>query len=384
MASFGRGILQDWFLSDQLAFLNHGAFGAVPRRVFAAQEKWRRELETQPVMFLNQVLDQELRKVAGRLCKFVGAKPSQLVLTCNTTEAISGVAHSIIQSPSDEVLLTDQTHEGVANIFSHLCGRVGAPVSRVTLPWPVGSSAEIINAFEPYLTRNVRIVVLDHVSSKQSVVMPLKALVRACRRHGILVIVDGAHAPGMLDLEVSTIGADWYIGNCHKWLLAPKGAAFIVAKPDKCRVTHPAVISSSFGRGFWSRFAWTGTRDPSAWLSIGTALDFWSGVGEKAGREYMCGLADWAGEQLVSDWRTERGATSDMTGAMTTVRLPQNPTLKAAGPEMLHDWLLRVHKIEVPIFVLGDSLWLRISTHLYNDESDVLRLSRALLKYDGS
>ena len=120
MASFGRGILQDWFLNEELTFLNHGAFGAVPKRVFWAQEKWRRELEAQPVMFLNQVLDPELKKLAERLSNFVGASPGQLVFTCNTTEAISGVAHSIIRSPDDEVLLTDQTHEGVANIFLHL------------------------------------------------------------------------------------------------------------------------------------------------------------------------------------------------------------------------------------------------------------------------
>jgi len=383
MASFGRGILQDWFLNEELTFLNHGAFGAVPRRVFWAQEKWRRELEAQPVMFLNQVLDPELKKLAERLSNFVGASPGQLVFTCNTTEAISGVAHSIIRSPDDEVLLTDQTHEGVANIFLHLCGRVGARVNRVALPWPVRSATEILDAFEPYLTGSTRLVVLDHVSSKQSVVMPLKALVRACQRVGSSVIVDGAHAPGMLDLEVSEIGADWYVGNCHKWLLAPKGAAFLVAAADKSRATHPATISTSYGRGFWNEFSWTGTRDPSAWLSIGDALDFWSQVGGKAGRDYMCSLADWAGEQLASDWHTERGAVSDMTGAMVAVRLPENSVLEAAGPETLHDWLLRVHKIEVPIFIHGGSLWLRISTHLYNDESDVFRLSQALLQYDG-
>ena len=381
MASFGREILQDWFFNENLTFLNHGAFGAVPRQVFAAQEKWRRELEAQPVQFLNQILDPELRKVAERLSNFVGASPEQLVLTCNTTEAISGVAHSMIRSSDDGVLITNQTHEGVANIFSHLCGRVGAQTKRLILPWPVASDSEIIEAFEPHLKQNIRIVVLDHVSSKESVVMPLKALVRACHRRGILVIVDGAHAPGMLDLKVSEIGADWYVGNCHKWLLAPKGAAFLAVGSGKTEVTHPAVISTSFGRGFWSEFAWTGTRDPSAWLSIGAALDFWAAVGEKKGRDYMCNLADWAGDQLASDWRTERGAVSGMTGAMATVRLPNNSALKGAKPDTLHDWLLSVHKIEVPIFFIEGSLWLRISTHLYNDESDVLRLSRALLEY---
>ncbi|MBT07173.1 MAG: aminotransferase [Rhodospirillaceae bacterium] len=383
MTSFGRGILSDWFLNEELTFLNHGAFGAVPRRVFRAQEKWRREIEAQPVMFLNQVLDPELKKLAERLSNFVGAPPGELVFTCNTTEAISSVAHSIIRSPNDEVLLTDQTHEGVANIFRYLCGRVGAQVKRVALPWPVRSETEIIDAFEPHLTGGVRLVVLDHVTSKQSVVMPLKALVQACQRADCSVIVDGAHAPGMLDLEVSEIGADWYVGNCHKWLLAPKGAAFLVAKDDSSQGIHPATISTSYGKGFWSEFAWTGTRDPSAWLSIGDALDFWSQVGGKVGRDYMCNLADWAGEQLASDWRTERGAISDMTGAMAAVRLPDNSVLEAAGPDTLHDWLLRVHKIEVPIFFHGGSLWLRISTHLYNDESDVSRLSQALLQYDG-
>ena len=381
MSSFGREILPEWFFDNELTFLNHGAYGAVPRQVFAAQEQWRQKLERQPVEFMDEVLVPELKKVGDQLSGHIGASSGHLVFACNTSEAISGIARSLKWAPGDEILVTNQVHSGVFNIFSHLCGQSGADLRTVALPWPVSSARQIIDAVKPHLNERVRLAVFDHVSSKHSIVMPLKTLVNMCHAAGIAVLVDGAHAPGMLDLQTSEIGADWYIGNCHKWLLAPRGSAFLVALPEKQMVTHPAVISTTFGQGFWTEFAWTGTRDPSPWLSVAAALEFWRGLGVKEGRSYMCSLADWAGDQLVSDWRTERGAGSNLTGAMITVRVPQNKPLKSQDGNVLHDWLLREHNIEVPVFSFNDALWLRISVHLYNNEADIMRLSQALRQY---
>jgi len=381
MSSFGSEILSEWFFDKELTFLNHAAYGAVPRQVFAAQERWRQKLERQPVEFMDDVLASELKKVGDQLSRHIGASAGQLAFACNTSEAITGIARSLKWAPGDEVIVTDQIHSGVFNIFSHLCGRAGANLKTAVLPWPVSSVSQVIDAVKPYLNERVRLAVFDHVSSKRSVVMPVKTLVNMCHAQGIAVLVDGAQAPGMLDLRTSEIGADWYIGNCHKWLLAPRGSAFLVTLPDKQMVTHPAVISTTLGQGFWSEFAWTGTRDPSSWLSVSAALEFWRGLGVKEGRRYMCSLADWAGDQLVSDWGTERGAGSNLTGAMITVRAPQNKPLKSRDANILHGWLLREHNIEIPVFSFDDALWLRISVHLYNNEADIMELSRALRQY---
>ena len=249
MSSFGRELLPEWFLDNELTFLNHGAYGAVPRQVFAAQEQWRQKLERQPVEFMDETLGPELKKVGDQLSGHIGASSGHLVFACNTSEAISGIAHSLTWAPGDEVLVTDQVHSGVFNIFSHLCGQSGADLRTVALPWPVSSERQIIDAVKPHLNERVRLAVFDHVSSKHSIVMPLKTLVNMCHAAGIDVLVDGAHAPGMLDLQTSEIGADWYIGNCHKWLLAPRGSAFLVTLPEKQMVTHPAVIFDNFWTG---------------------------------------------------------------------------------------------------------------------------------------
>jgi isopenicillin-N epimerase len=381
MGSFGRQILPEWFFGTELTFLNHGAYGAVPRLVFAAQEHWRQKLERQPVEFIDEVLSSELTIAGDQLSRHIGASSGHLAFACNTSEAISGVAHSLTWAPGDEVLVTDHTHSGVFNIFSYLCSRAGAKLRKVVLPWPVNSVCQIIDAIKPYLSERVRLAVFDHVSSRHSVVMPLKRLVSMCHARGISVLVDGAHAPGMLKLQTSEIGADWYVGNCHKWLLAPRGSAFLVTQPEKQLMTHPAVISTTFGQSFWSEFAWTGTRDPSSWLSVPAALEFWRGLGVREGRRYMCSLADWAGDQLVSDWGTERGAAGNLTGAMITVRAPEKQSSKSLTPKVLHDWLLREHNIEVPVYSFDDSLWLRISVHVYNNEADIMQLSQALRQY---
>lgn len=378
MVEFGRKILSEWYLDRSVTFLNHAAYGAVPKEVFAAQDGWRKKLERQPVEFINSTLGWELKAVGRRLSHHIGASPGQLVFACNVSEAVSSIARSINWVAGDEILITDQTQLGISNIFSYLCARTGATLRNVVLPYPVHSESQIVDSVKPFLTERLRLAVFDHVSSKHSVVMPIRALVDICRDRGISVLVDGAHGPGMLQLEISELGADWYVGNCHKWLLAPKGSAFLVVSPDKQPGVHPATISTTYGQGFWDEFSWTGTRDPSPWLSISAALDFWVTLGVEEGRNYIVSLADWAGEQLASDWKTERGASSELTGAIVTVRVPQNRSGSKQTASALHDFLLAEHQIEVPIFNLNDALWVRISAHVYNEETDIMRLSRAL------
>ena len=200
---FGRKIFSEWYFDASLTFLNHAAYGAVPKEVFAVQDEWRKQIERQPVEFMDLVLGRELKTASIRLSHHVGASPGELVFASNVSEAVNAVARSINWMAGDEILITDQTHLGISNIFSYLCSRTGATLRKVALPYPVNSDLQIIDSVKPFLTKRVRLAVFDHVSSKHSVIMPVKALTKICHERGILVLVDGAHAPGMLVVWLS-------------------------------------------------------------------------------------------------------------------------------------------------------------------------------------
>lgn len=376
--AFGRALLNEWLIEKNLTFLNHGSFGAVPRAVLAAQTDWRVQLERQPVHFFNEILGPELRAAADRLTHFVGAPPGSLVFVANSTEGINAVSHSLSLVPGDEVLVTDQAYKGTINALRYDCERAGAKLKIVHLPWPTIDEKQVLDTVDGALSDRVRLVALDHISSQNAVMMPVKKLVEICRARAIPVLVDGAHAPGMIALDIADVGATWYVGNGHKWLCAPKGCALLSVSGDNRPALHPAVISTAYGEGFWEEFGWTGTRDPTSWLSVTAAIDFWQELGVHAARAYMSDLANWAGDELAARWGTERGASSELTAAMVAVRVPGNRSADQDTAYRLHEHLLREHQIEVLVFPIDDALWVRISTQVYNCEADVAHLASAL------
>ena len=375
---FGRALLGEWLIEKNFTFLNHGSFGAVPRAVLSAQNDWRIQLERQPVRFINETLEPALRAAADRLTHFVGAPPGSLVFVANSTEGINAVSRSLNLVPGDEVLVTDQAYRGALNALSYDCERAGAKLRIVRLPWPTIDEKQVLDAVDGALSDRIRFAVLDHISSHHAVMMPIKKLVEMCRARSITVIVDGAHAPGMIALDIADVGAAWYVGNGHKWLCAPKGCALLSVSGENRSTLHPAVISTPHGEGFWEEFAWTGTRDTTSWMSVTAAIDFWQDLGVHAARTYISDLANWAGDELVARWGTERGASSELTAAMVTVRVPGNRSADQDSAYCLHEHLLREHQIEVPVFPIDDALWLRVSTQVYNCEADVAHFASAL------
>ena len=376
--AFGPGLLDEWLIEKDLTFLNHGSYGAVPRVVLSAQNHWRDQLERQPVRFFNETLASALSDAAQSLAGFVGAPPASLVFVTNATEGINAVLRSLRLGSGDEILTTDQAYQGVLNSLHYECAGSGAALKTVSLPWPTVDESQIVNAVESSLGPRVRLAVFDHVTSHGAIVMPIRQLVDMCDERGIPVLVDGAHAPGMVALDISQVGANWYVGNCHKWLCAPKGCAML-SVPDCMQADlHPTVISTGYNEGFWEEFSWTGTRDPSAWLSVTAAIKFWEGLGVQAARAYMHNLANWAGDELAARWGTERGASSQLTASMVTVRVPGARQVNHAAAVHLHDQLLHQHRIEVLVVPIDGALWVRVSTQVYNGESDIDRLAAAL------
>ncbi len=208
--------------------------------------------------------------------------------------------------------------------------------------------------------------------------MPIAALIEDCRRAGVPVLVDGAHAPGMLPLELDRLGADWYTGNCHKWLFAPKGAAFLHARRDRRDGLHPLVISHGLDKGLHAEFDWPGTRDFTAWLAIADAIAFHRDHGSDTVQDHNRRLAAAMAAELAAQWGTGLAVDPSLLGSMATVRLPLAGPATPERANAVHDRLIDDHGVEVPVWAIGDALWARISAQIYNEPDDYRRLARAV------
>jgi isopenicillin-N epimerase len=375
---FGAGAREQWLLDPDCAFLNHGSFGATPRSVLAEQDEWRRRMERQPVHFLVTEAPAAIRTAAEDLATFLGARGEDLAFVDNATTGANAVLRSIAWQPGDEILYTNHGYGAVNKAIEYVCGRTGARPVEARIPFPIEHEDEVVEAVRAALTSKTRLVVIDHVTSPTALVLPVKRVVELCQANGTDVLVDGAHAPGMLPLDLEELGATYYTGNCHKWLMAPKGCAFLWARGEAKRELHPTVISWGWPNGFTEEFDWTGTRDPSAWLSIGAALAFYHQVSPRRRREHNDGLAAWAAAMLEEGWRVAPVTPRHMRGSMATMRLPVAlPGTKDEG-KRVHDALWHNHRVEVPLIDFAGGLYIRVSAQAYNTPADYERLLDAV------
>lgn len=375
---FGHPMRRLFALDPDIDFLNNGSFGACPLRVTAAQDAIRREMERQPVAFFADEAPVRVRAAATRLAAFLGAAAEDVVFVENATAGMNAVLRSLRFEPGDEILTTDHVYGAVRQVLSHLERVARVVVVEAPLPWPVTGEDELVAAVEARITDRTRLLVVDHIASRSALILPVARLAAMARARGLKVLVDGAHAPGQLLLDVPALGADWVVGNCHKWLFAPKGSAFLWARRGAQDELHPPVISHGHGRGFAAEFDWIGTRDLSAWLAVPAALDFFEGLGAERLRTRNHALVMAMAETLAGAWGTALGAPRDMYGAMATIRVPGAPpaTWEAGGELRRRLW--REHRIEVPVMPVGGALHVRISAQVFNVPQDYRRLAAAL------
>jgi isopenicillin-N epimerase len=374
----GAAMRERFALDPGIAFLNHGSFGATPRAVLAAQQHWRERLERDPVTFLSWDLRELLPAAIRALAGFVGAREEHLVLVDNATTAVNSVLRSLPLAPGDEVVTIDHVYASVQHALEFLCGQAGATLRLVRVPVPVQGPDDFVQAFAGALTERTRLALVDHITSPTALICPVREIIDLCHARGVPVLVDGAHGPGMLELDLESLGADWYAGNCHKWLLAPKGCGFLWAAPHRQAELHPPVVSYFHGQGFQREFGWTGTRDPSAWLSVHAALDFLEELGFERVRTHNRRLA-WDGAScLARAWGLEPLAPREMLGAMVTLPTPRPlpPTIEDCDVASVR--LREEHGIVVPIYPFQERTWVRISAQVYNDQSQYEALARAL------
>lgn len=359
-------------------FLNHGSFGATPKYVLAAQDAWRARLEGQPVRFMTNELPDALRATRERLAAFLATSAERLALVENATDAVNAVLRSFAWRSGDEIVLADHAYLAVRHTVSFLAQRHGLVVKLAQIPFPLSGGQAITDAYCGAITTRTRLVIVDHIFSTLALQTPVADIVAFCQPLGVRVLVDGAHAPGLLPLQLDALGADWYTGNCHKWLLAPKGCAFLYASPTAAASLHPTVISNFHEQGFPQEFDWQGTRDYSGWLAITAALDFLAAFGIERYRSILCQQAGAAARLLSEHWQTALPAPLELFSAMVTLALPGK---LEASDELARHWhagLWHEHRIEVPVLAFNQQLWVRISAQIYNELSDYEALARAI------
>jgi len=388
-AGFGRSGLAAWGLDPEVTYLNHGTVGVVPLEVLDAQQALRLEIEQRPAQFLLRELAKlsgstgwprqpRLRTAADAVAAFLGARGQDLVFVDNASSGAYAVLRSVDLEPGDEILVTDHGYGGVILAARFAAREAGATVREVCLPATGAGAEEIVETVAHALSANTRIAVIDHIGSAAAQILPLQAIAARCREAGVRVLADGAHVPGMIPLDIESLGVDWYVGNLHKWGWAPRGTGILWARSEHQPYLHPPVISWGLDQGYTTEFDWTGTRDPSGWLTAPLALDLMKTVGLDAIRDHNHGLA-WTAAQLLSErWGTRMQAAEECFGSMVSVPLPQTFGSTAGDAAVLRDALLYEDHIEAPVMAREGHLWVRVSVQVYNDIDDIEKLAGAI------
>ncbi len=389
-----------WTLEPGLDFLNHGSFGATPREVLADQQAWRQQMETEPVRFFGREAEGALDAARGALAEFVGADADDLAFVPNATTGVNTVLRSLALKPGDELLTTDHEYNAVRNAMDAVATAASARVVTVPIAYPGTTPEAVVAALLERVTPRTRLAVLDHVTSATALVLPVREVAAALAAHGIDTLIDGAHAPGMLPLAIEQLGAAYYAGNLHKWVCAPKGAAFLWVRRDRQAGVRPLVISHGANAPrtdrtrFRLEFDWTGTADLTAYLAVPAALRFSAallpgGWGALRGRNHDLALA--GRDLLCTALGTPTPVSDVMIGSMASVPLPQVTTPGSVqGVDLYADPVhaaLVEHGFQVMVTPWPQrpdgGPWrrlVRISAAAYNDLEQFRRLASVLPK----
>lgn len=383
-----------WILDPDVIFLNHGSFGATPKAVLEEQARIRQTMEREPLIFFDHLYLDELDKARQSLAAFIGARTKDLAFIVNATTGVNTVLRCLRLAPGDELLVTDHEYNACRNAIDVVAEDTGARVVVAPIPFPLGGEDEVVSSVLERMSSRTRLVMIDHITSQTGLILPIQRLVGEAQARGVDVLVDGAHAPGMVDLDLDSLGAAYYTGNLHKWTCAPKGAAFLHVRKDRRDGVRPLVIShganaSSDQRSrFHLEHDWTGTRDPSAWLSVPTAIremeslveGGWSEVRRRnrtlalEGRRILC-------EALG----LEAPCPDSMIGSLASIPIPdgESGSVNDLFPfDRLQESLLSEYRIEVPVisWPRAPRRLVRISAQLYNERSDYAALADALVE----
>jgi isopenicillin-N epimerase len=379
-----------WPLDPAVSYLNHGSFGACPKAVLEKQAALRAELEREPVDFLWRSLPARLAAARAALGTFTGADPDDLALVPNATTGVNAVLRSLDLRAGDELLTTSHVYPACRKAMEYVASRADGRVVVAAVPFPVAGEDDVVAPVLAAVTPRTRLALLDHVTSPTAIVFPVERLVAGLRERGVETLVDGAHAPGMVPVGLDRLGAAFYTGNAHKWLCAPKGAAFLHVRRDLQKAIHPTVISHGYstdagGASFRAEFDWTGTADPTPLLCIGDAIDYVGSLLPGGWSEVMTAnraLALEARTLLCDAIGVTAPVPGSMVGSIASVPLPA-PAPGSAAERLSHEGLMnwfRERGVETWLYpwpCAGGEL-IRISAQLYNTREEYVRLATLL------
>jgi isopenicillin-N epimerase len=368
-------------IDPQLAFLNHGSFGAMPRCVMEEQNEWRRRIEADSIEILGRRSSRLIDDAKGKIGQWLGMRASDFGLVTNATEGINCVLRSRKFSAGDELVTTTHVYNAVRQAMRYIAGKTGATYREIDVQLPVKSAGDIERAIVGAPSARTKLVVVDHITSPTALVFPIERILAACTERGIDVLIDGAHGPGMVPLNIEALGAAYYAGNLHKWTCGPKGSAFIWVRKDRQAEIHPLVVSHFFEQGLAKEFGWQGTRDISAWLSVPRALEFMAQIGWEKIMTHNHAMAAWAHQFLCARWTVEAISPLDgsLLGSMATVPLPAPlDRLPLEEVQKLQQSLHDRDRVEAPIMTWGGRNYVRPCCQIYNSAEDVHRLASAI------
>ena len=373
---------QHFLLDPSVVFLNHGSFGATPKPVFEVYQNWQLRLERQPVLFLGRELDGFLKESRRVLGIYLNADADDLVYIPNATHGVNIIAHSLQLKAGDEILTTDHEYGACDYTWNFICNKTSSKYIHQPIPLPVHSEEEIVNQFWSGVTPRTKVIYLSQITSPTALRLPVEQICQRAKKGGILTVIDAAHSPGQIQVDIQALGADIVFGNCHKWMLNVKGSAFLYVKRELQHIIDPLIVSWGYnptpetttGSRFIDLLQWTGTKDPTAALTIPTAIEFmqehnWDEVRNEChnllrqGIERICNLINMPPLYPLD---------SEFYSQMGIAPLPLSNL--AALKSRLYD----EHKIEVPLVQWQDKQFIRISVQGYNSQEDIDALVNAL------
>lgn len=378
-----------WALAPGTVFLNHGSFGACPKPILKLQIELRAQMEAKPVQFLWRRYEERLEPSRKELARFVGARPRDLAFVTNSTTGVNAVLRSLTLRRGDELLTTNWDYNACHNVLVEVARQTGAKVVVARVPFPLRGEDEILEGVLSAVTKRTRLAMIDHVTSDTALVFPLARIIRELESRGVDTLVDGAHAPGMLPLDLKKLRPTYYTGNLHKWVCAPKGAAFLWAREDKQGGLQPAVISHGNNRprpgytAFQDRFDWAGTFDPTAWFCVGEAIRWMGqllpgGWTELRARNHT--LAVQARRILCERLQVKAPCPENLLGSMATIPLPLKYRIARKSGKIDGEQLRLYDQfgIEVPFSRVGQRRYFRVSAQIYNTAAEYEYLAEAL------
>jgi isopenicillin-N epimerase len=376
-----NSIKQLFQIDPAITFLNHGSFGATPKSVFEIYQNWQRRLEQQPVLFLGRSYHELIHAARKELAIFLGTGNNNLVFVPNATYAVNQIARSLQLQPGDEVLTGNHEYGACNYTWEFICNKAGAVYKQQPIPFSA-TDGEIVESFWEGVTPRTKLIFLSHISSPTALRFPVEEICARARRAGILTLIDGAHAPGQIPLNLDTLQADFYTGNCHKWMLSPKGAGFLFASPQTQHLVEPLVVSWGFqdppeftsGSQFVDMLTWSGTHDPAAFLSVPAAIQFlsdhnWEDVRATCHQKlqkFLPKFSEVTGKDVL--YRQDHQFIQ-----MAVIELPMLKDITS-----LKTTLYENYQIEVPLIDWNNRHFARISMQAYNSEEDLIHLLNAL------